>query len=151
MRATQLSHPTRKKSLSLYGACDKSPQLDYHCLRIQGKNDLSILTMKRTIENLPTLTAEDYDGADTANDAKGEDSDLELGFRFLEEIEEEIEEEAEKERLASLNKRDWKPPLENLDVPNAYTFFTEEKITPARKVRNRSSKEVKPVPHDLLT
>lgn len=54
--------------------------------------------MKRIREELPILSNE-YDEVNTTNDAEWEDSDLELGFRFLEEI----EEEAEKKRFASLD------------------------------------------------
>lgn len=102
--------------------------------------------MERIREKLPMVT-KDYDDGNTANNAKEGDSDLDLGFRYLEEI----EEEAEGERLASLYESDWDLPLGNLDIPTASTYSLEEQTISALDVRNRSFKEVNPVNHILLS
>ena len=103
--------------------------------------------MKRTRDELPVLI-EDYDGGrNTANDAEHVDSDLELGFRHLEEI----EEEADKERFASLDESDWDIPLGSLDILNACACSTEDIDTFAPRVRHLSFEEVKPAQLILLS
>lgn len=95
--------------------------------------------MKRIREELPILSDE-YDEGNTANDAERGDSDLELGFRFLEEI----EEEAERERFASLDDSSWDIPLGSLDILDPSTCSPEEMNTSAPRVRHQSFEEVKP-------
>ena len=103
--------------------------------------------MKRVREEELSIEIEDSDeGGNTANDAEcGGDSNLELGFRYLEEI----EEEAEKERFASLDESDWDLSLGSLDIPDGYTCSLEEKITSVLEVRHESSEKVNRFRHIL--
>lgn len=103
--------------------------------------------MKRIREEFLPMLTDDY-GGNAANHAIQGDSDLELGFRYLEEI----EEEAEEERLASLEEIDRDLPPGNLGVPNEYIYSLEETVTSALEARwHRSFKEVEPVRHILLS
>lgn len=91
--------------------------------------------MEQTREELP-IHSNEYDKANLANDAGPGDSDLELGFRSLEEI----EEEADKERFASLDEGDWDIPLGCLDTLNTYS--TEEMNRSEPRMRDQSVEEV---------
>lgn len=103
--------------------------------------------MERTRDELPVLI-NDYDGGrNTANNAEHGDSDHQLGFRHLEEI----EEEADRERFASLDESDWNIPLGSLDILNAYACSTEEINTSVPRRRHLSFEEVKPVQPAILS
>lgn len=108
---------------------------------MKGNNE-SILTMKRIREEELLVLTEECDGGRTAAiDAKMGDSDLELGFRYLEEI----EEEAEMDRFAFLNENHWDVSLGSLDMSNAYTYSLEDTIPKTLKIRHRSFEEVEAV------
>ena len=101
--------------------------------------------MQRAREELPTLTR-DY-GTKLLNFAKWGDSDRELGFRSIEEI----EEAAEKERLALRSNTDGNLPSDNLAISQNLISSDDETFTPASKAgKQRFSKEQRRVCHMLF-
>lgn len=131
------------ENAALLEICWILPGLD-RCFDDVG--EFTNINMQRVREESPTLTR-DY-RTNLQSYAKWGDSDLELGFRSIEEI----EEAAEKERLASRSNTDGDLPSRNLAISQNFISPYDETVTPASKAgKHRFSKELRRVRHVLFS
>lgn len=101
--------------------------------------------MKRVREQSPMLSKDC--GRSTQTCAEGEDSDLYIGFRTIEEVEDEMK----KRRLASLDGIDRGLFSQNLNRPEKFITSRENRAPHALQRWPRSPDEVKPLHHVILS